>query len=56
LSYKQLHGANHTLYLSTCGGIRQEIASSLEQFLQAKEQSIEVKLGFDQDFPGSDMA
>jgi hypothetical protein len=57
LSHKQLHGAKHTLYLGTCGSIGKEIARSLEAvFLQAKEQSIGVKLGFDQDGPGRDMA
>jgi hypothetical protein len=57
LSHKQLHGTAHTLYLSTCGSIGKEIASSLETvFIQAKEQSIGGKLGFDGDSPGRAMA
>jgi hypothetical protein len=57
LSHKQLHGTKQTLYLSTCGSIGKEIARSLEAvFIQAKEQSIGVKLGFDGDEKGREMA
>ena len=56
LSHQQLHAAAHTLYVSTCGSIGQEIARSLEAvFLQAKEQSIGIKLCFDQDEAGKKM-
>jgi hypothetical protein len=57
LSHKQLYGTKHTLYLSTCGNLKKEIADGLEVILiQAQEQSILVKLGFDGDEKGREMA
>jgi hypothetical protein len=48
LSHKQLYGTKHTLYLSTCGNLKKEIADGLKAiFIQAKKQSIVIKLGFD---------
>ena len=57
LSHKQLYGTEHTLYLSTCGNIGRDIARNLEAiFIQAKKNSIIVKLGFDGDEKGREMA
>jgi len=44
------------LYLAICGNIGQRIVHSLEEiFLQAKQQGIEVALGFDQGEEGRKM-
>jgi hypothetical protein len=56
LSHKQLHGGEHTLYLSTCGSLGQGIVHSLEEvLLQAKKEAIGVKLCFDKDEAGEKM-